>query len=133
MTHLLDEICDTVNGEVSVSYINPFNVQWQTIKLTSLFRNLVPSLLCIRILSIRFFSKFPKNWWFTKIKETPLFRSVEYNICSGNDSFEKVNRWCLNNIIMIVKTCKRTWQSQEKRHTNNTEQLKTDPQRKLKY
>jgi hypothetical protein len=34
---------------------------------------------------------------------------------------------------MIVKTCKRTWQSQEKSHTNNTEQLKTDPQRKLKY
>jgi hypothetical protein len=32
-----------------------------------------------------------------------------------NDSFQKVNRWCLNNIIMIVKTCKRTWQSQEKK------------------
>jgi hypothetical protein len=46
-------------------------------------------------LSIHFFSKFPKNWWFTKIKETPLFRSVEYNIYSGNDSFQKVNRWCL--------------------------------------
>ena len=39
----LDEICDTVNGEVSVSYINHFNVQnmRQTIKLTPLFCNLV--------------------------------------------------------------------------------------------
>jgi hypothetical protein len=52
-----------VNGEVSVSYINHFNVQnmRQTIKLTPLFCNLVPSLLYIRILSIHFFSKFPKN------------------------------------------------------------------------
>jgi hypothetical protein len=90
----LDEICDTVNGEVSVSYINHLNVQnmRQTIKLTPLFCNLVPSLLYIRILSIYFFSKFPKNWWFTKIKETPLFRSVEYNIYSGNDSFESVKK-----------------------------------------
>jgi hypothetical protein len=84
----------TLNGEVSVSYINHFNVQnmRQTIKLTPLFCNLVPSLLYIRILSIHFFSKFQKNWWFTKIKETPLFRSVEYNIYSGNDSFESVKK-----------------------------------------
>jgi hypothetical protein len=81
-------------GEVSVSYINHFNVHnmRQTIKLTPLFYNLLPSLLYIRILSIHFFSKFPKNWWFTKIKETPLFRSVEYNIYSGNDSFESVKK-----------------------------------------
>jgi hypothetical protein len=29
---------------------------------------------------------------FTKIKETPLFRSIEYNIYSGNDSFESVKK-----------------------------------------
>ena len=64
LTYLLDEICDSVNGEVSVSYINHFNVQnmRQTIKLTPLFCNLIPSLLFIRNLSIQFFSKFPKNW-----------------------------------------------------------------------
>jgi hypothetical protein len=60
----------------------------QTIKLTPLFCNLVPSLLYIRILSVNF----PKYWWFTKIKETPLFRSVEYNIYSGYDSFESVKK-----------------------------------------
>jgi hypothetical protein len=94
LTYLLDEMGDTVNGEVSVSYINHFNVQnmRQTIKLTSLFRNLVPSLLCICILSIQFFSKYPKHLWFTKIKETPLFRSTEYNIYSGNDSLESVKK-----------------------------------------
>jgi hypothetical protein len=62
LTYLLDEICDTVNGEVSVSYINHFNVQnmRQTIKLTLLFCNLVPSLLYIRILSIHFLVNFRK-------------------------------------------------------------------------
>jgi hypothetical protein len=49
-----------------------FNMR-QTIKLTPLFCNMVPSLFYIRILSIHIFTKFPKNWWFTKIKETPLF------------------------------------------------------------
>ena len=94
LTYLLDEICDTVNDEVSVSYINHFNVQnmRQTIKLTPLFCNLVLSLLYIRILSIHFFSKFPKNLLFIKIKETSLFRSVEYNIYFGNDSFKSVKK-----------------------------------------
>ena len=39
-----------------------------------------------------FLSKFPTNWWFTKIKEVPIFRSVEYNIYSGSDSFERVKK-----------------------------------------
>jgi hypothetical protein len=78
--YLLDEICDTVNGEVSVSYMYHFNVQnmRQTIKLTPLFCNLVPSLLFIRILSIHSFSKFPniidspseRNRFFTLSKES---------------------------------------------------------------
>ena len=77
-----------------------------------------------------------------KNQRNASFPIVEYNSYSGNDFFEGVKKRFLSEgeSMMFERYChdcenmeKNVTKSREKSHTNNTEQLKTDPQRKLKY